>query len=606
MHKLEYYTTLYIHFSFTSCILSVNTFFTCFLQNSRDDSKNEEDLYPRMKPYVPSTPSSADSLTIKLISKPRSTGAASAATPTNPKRLTLASPSDFEGLVEASQRSYGLPETEFPTFYYIDDEGDEIDISSPQELRAAFSYFASAQTSSAYKLFVDLTRVRKYRPYASSASRSQSQTSPLDSSYRSTSPRKGEKSDQKYDTGASAAATNIPFLGAADSFVGLIQRALRSETLLPQLLRSASSQLSSGANAESILTSMTDQMLKVEPKHDPQLTAMAQHFAQSLGQKLNGPLQKHREGVAATLKSATRLANDPTLFPKFQRVMSRCVGDILTPAIVSYTQGMASGSVNPITHFAGPVQQIIGVLISEPDVLALVLEMAPHFAYLGGMIKNIVSKFTGGSGSSEIGRLVSLISGVATGTTRDPVTGQSQPSQTANTIASALSSVLPLVNSYVSRVQGTSGGATTGTQTSSHGILDSLGGAGGAAGLAGLASSVGNLFSNNSRQDEESGVIDADADGQPSHSSREGGSSLASGLSTLATVASGLQALNRYTSSQGENRTESSQNSSRRGSEGDSADGTAALSNVANSALRNLKDSFLSGLNNDQDKKQQH
>lgn len=81
-----------------------------------------------------------------------------------------------------------------------------------------------------------------------------------------------------------------------------------------------------------------------------------------------------------------------------QHVLSTIGGDIIVPSVVSYADavsGKSGETLNPTTYFAKPIQEILQKILSEPDIAAFFMELAPHFKFLGGPISDLAHKFSG-------------------------------------------------------------------------------------------------------------------------------------------------------------------------------------------------------------------
>ena len=407
-----------------------------------DERKEEPGIQPKSKEHV-SSQGGPSNFTLKLIPKPLSSDQPSG----NPRRVTLASASDFTGLCECAQAAFNMKSSLYPTFYYRDQDGDQVEISSSRELVAAFQYFLTAPSSEANRLYVDQNSTHPFQAGSSSArTYDDSKTS-------------------EHLAPQSGAGAHVPFLGTVDNLAGVLQNAIHSENFLPNFYRILHDQVNQGKQGSDILSSALGLLLSNARSQgsgtlDPIIMNTASRLLHYLGPSANQFIENHRTTVNTALTCLTRVSANPELLPKLRRVVSRCGAGVMFPAIQRYAQALEHGErPNPMTFFAQPASQIMGIMVSEPDVLALVVELAPHFKSLGDVFHRIMSHLTGatagqtGAGDA-ISSLYSIASGLATGRNVDPTTGRSEPNAMAHKIAGSLATILPFMTSYVSRVQG--------------------------------------------------------------------------------------------------------------------------------------------------------
>uniref|UniRef100_A0A0A9Z672 tRNA sulfurtransferase n=1 Tax=Lygus hesperus TaxID=30085 RepID=A0A0A9Z672_LYGHE len=148
-------------------------------------------------------------------------------------------------------------------------------VSSAQELEAAIEYFRESGEKSPYTLYVDTVKLHQRRTATAAVAQP---------------PADGEQV-----AGKSGSVENIPFVGSADSLVGVIRKSLASETLLPSIIQGINQDLQNSEHSTGILNHVFEKVFKCEAHVDEKVVAMSSAFVANVSPVLDEAITKHGE-----------------------------------------------------------------------------------------------------------------------------------------------------------------------------------------------------------------------------------------------------------------------------------------------------------------------
>lgn len=137
-------------------------------------------------------------------------------------------------------------------------------------MEAAIDYLRENGQKVPYTIYVDTKKLRRY-------------TNPSESIMLRRQGNSGERME------------NIPFVGAADSLVGLIRNSISSEQLLPSIIQSMNTDIQNSESATVVLNRAFEEIFKVESNVDDKIVAMSTAFVQNTAPIIDPIMTRYRE-----------------------------------------------------------------------------------------------------------------------------------------------------------------------------------------------------------------------------------------------------------------------------------------------------------------------